>query len=258
MANSIELAVGRALHPVAATMDAFLMNATQAQIDGMARVADMFVAQMSESLNTSYLQLGQTLSEINRQEQLSLERVQATLDATQVITQDVGRLHSLSGEIITGFQNYLDELSRTRQRDVSFEKSAVDLLGSMQAAAKDQAALLASLKREQESLAQRLNTFAQQANAVNSELRETADRESRALSDGCSALTARVDAISSGLGAFNRSMQELTALLGRHAASLPTDGTSGATAAALSDLQKTVHGLQEAIERGASADRGEA
>lgn len=253
MATSIELAVGRALHPVAATMDAFLMNATQAQIDGMAQVANLFVANMNESLNASFLELGRTLSEVSRQEQLSLERVQATLDATQVITQDVGRLHSLSGDIITGFRGYLDELTRTRQRDVNFEKSAVDLLSSMQTAARDQSALLASLKREQESLSQRLSNFAQQANAVNGELRETAQQESRVLSDGCKALTGQVEAIAAGLGDFRESMRSLTALLERRAASLPADGTSGATAEALSGLQRTVRGLQDAIERGTAA-----
>ena len=257
MANSIELAVGRALHPVAATMDAFLMNATQAQIDGMARVSDLFVAHMNESLNASFLELGRTLSEVNRQEQLSLERVQATLDATQVITQDVGRLHGLSGDIITGFRGYLDELTRTRQRDVSFEKSAVDLLGSMQAAARDQAQLLSALRHEQDNLSQRLTSFGQQANAFSGDLRETARQERQALSDGCTALTGQVEAIAASLGGFRQSMQALTALLERQAAVLPADGTSGETAWALSGLQKTVRDLQTSLERGGAAD-GEA
>ncbi|MBR5344367.1 MAG: MotA/TolQ/ExbB proton channel family protein [Clostridia bacterium] len=268
MASSIELAVGRALSPVAVSMDRFLMNATQSQIDAVARISDTFVQRMNAALNESYLQLGRTLAEVNRQEEISLQRLSMTLDAAQSITEDVGRLHGVSEEVISGFERYIAELASARSRDERFEQNAVSLLGSMQAAAQDQTNLIAALRREQGSLREAVTQFGRDAaesmEAIraagaqdNEELRAIGGdmrHAGEAISESCSAFAQQVEAVSRSLTGFEESIQALSKLMADQAASLPADGTSGETAEKLSAIQTALAGIQQSLEKASAGD----
>ena len=257
MAASIELAVGRAMHPVAASMDKFLMGATQAQIQGMQRIVEVFLEHMNASLNNQFLELGRTLSEVNAHEKVSLERVSATLTAAQSITGDVTQLHKVSTDIIQQFEKYIKELTVARQRDEGFEKSAMSLLESMQAAAKDQTVLISELKLHQESLSTAVSKFGKESGEAITAMRGTAEEDAkqlRAVSDGlaasCTAFTKSVGEISQSLTGFQQGMNEMTRMFSERAASLPADGTDGGTAEALSGMQTTVQGIRQTLEGG--------
>ena len=270
MAASIELSVGRAMAPVAASMDRFLMNATQAQIDAVKHISDTFVQRMNAALNESYLQLGRTLAEVNRQEQISLERLSMTLDAAQSITEDVGRLHGVSGEVISGFERYIAELTTARHRDETFEQNAMSLLSSMQAAAQDQNALISSLSKEQGSLREAVSQFGRQASESLRTMRAAGEQNTEdlraisgemhfageAISGSCTAFASEVEAVSRSLTAFDESIRRLSDLLAGHAASLPADGTSGVTAEQLSAIQNALTSLQATLERAAANHGG--
>ncbi len=271
MASSIELAVGRALTPVAVSMDRFLVNATQAQIDGIGRITDTFVQRMNAAMNESYLQLGRTLSEVNRQEEISLQRLSMTLDAAQHITEDVGRLHGVSGEVISGFERYIAELSVSRQRDEHFEANAVSLLQSMQAAAQDQSALITALKKEQGTLRDAVAQFGRQnaehlqavkaaGQADSEELRAIGGdmrHAGEAIASSCTAFAQQVGGVSQSLTAFDGAVKALTKFLSDQAASLPADGTSGETAKVLSGIQTTLTAIQTTLESAIIPDEEE-
>ncbi len=261
MASSIELAVGRALSPVAVSMDRFLMNATQSQIDAVARISDTFVQRMNAALNESYLQLGRTLAEVNRQEEISLQRLSMTLDAAQNITEDVGRLHGVSGEVISGFERYIAELSAARTRDERFEQNAVSLLGSMQAAAQDQSTLIATLRREQNALREAMTQFGRSTSETLTAIRAAGEQDSgamqragEAVSASCNAFAQQVEAVSRSLTGFDESIRALSKLMADRAASLPADGTSGETAEKLGAIQSALSGIQATLEKASAGD----
>ena len=56
--GAIENAVGRALNPISASMDRFLVGATRGQVEGVARIVDNFVMNMNNALDGQFLQLG--------------------------------------------------------------------------------------------------------------------------------------------------------------------------------------------------------
>ncbi len=266
MASSIELAVGRALHPVAASMDRFLLNATQAQLDGVQRISDAFIDRMNLSLNNEFLELGRTLSDVNQQERLSLERVNATLNAVQVITEDVGRIHAASNDIIRSFESYMTELTETRNRDVGFEQNAVALLTSMQAAAQDQGKLILALRREQEQLSAAVTQFGRDSAASITSMRSAATADTDALrsvsedmsdagaaiAKSCAAFARQVEGISASMTRYDENMAALTAAMKDHMAGLSGNGTDGELAQKLSGIQQTLREIQSAIEKSAS------
>ncbi len=270
MASSIELAVGRALHPVAASMDRFLLNATQAQLDGVQRISDAFIDRMNVSLNNEFLELGRTLSDVNQQERLSLERVNATLNAVTVITEDVGRIHAASNDIIRSFESYISELTETRNRDVGFEQNAVSLLTSMQAAAQDQGKLILALRREQEQLSAAVTQFGRDSAASITSMRSaaTADTDAlrsvsedmsdagEAIARSCTAFTKQVENISASMTRYDQNMEALTKALLSRMNSLEGDGADGDKAQQLSGIQQTLRAIQAAIEKGTPAEEG--
>ena len=264
MATSIELAIGRAMNPVATAMDNFLMGATQSQISGMQHMVDSFIRSLNSSLGSQFLELGRTLNDVNQQQQVSAERLNQTIAAAQNITTDVIRLNTVSTDIIQHFEHYVSELTIARQRDEGFETSAASLLTSLQAAARDQSTLITALQEAQDRLSRSVADFQRQSAAAVTSLQDgsKADREAlqsagSALSAGCTAFSGELGKISASLADFQRDMAALTRVVEQQASSLPADGTTGETAAALSQIQQTLQGIRETLLRGTEAGHGE-
>ena len=269
---SIELAVGRALSPVAASMDRFLIGATKGQIDGVQRITDAFVERMNASLNSQFLELGRTLTEVSRHEQVTLDRLQQTTAAAQSIMNDVNQLHAVSNGILDHFQSYVSELTIARNRDEGFEQTASSLLASMQAAARDQSELLRALRNEQAQMQKAVERFSQeneralrnvQDDAKNGR-EETAQitagmREAgRNLADSCTAMAGQIGEIARSVGAFDEGMKQLNRLLSERTDALPAAGTDGTAAEILSRLQTTLADMERVLERAVGGKREEA
>ncbi|MDO4483185.1 MAG: hypothetical protein Q4C54_01760 [Clostridia bacterium] len=145
MAGSIEVAVSRALSPVARSMDEFLVASTKAQVEGVGRIVTSFVEQMNQSLNKQFLALGQTLTEVNRNQRDALDKIQQSLTNADTILTQAQELRSISGSITTQFEQYVAGINEARKHDAQFEASAADMLTRLNDAAANQHAALASL-----------------------------------------------------------------------------------------------------------------
>ena len=260
MATSIELAIGRAMAPMATSMDNFLRSATQTQVAGMQHMVDSFIRSLNASMGGQFLELGRTLSEVNQQQQVSAERLNQTIAAAQSITTDVIRLNAVSTDIIQHFEHYVSELTAARNRDEGFEASAASLLTSMEAAARDQSTLITSLQEAQAQLGKAVADFQRQGSGALTALQEAGEGSKASLEAACSTLSARcadfageVGKISASLTGFEQGMQRLTGLMEQQAKQQAGDGE---TARVLSRLQQTLHAMQASLG-GAGGETGE-
>lgn len=266
IAGSIELSLSRAMQPVAQSMDNFLVGATRAQVDGVGRIVTNFVGQMNASLNNQFLALGQTLTEINQTQQLSLERLEQSLNSANTIIQDVGHLHSVSQDVMNHFETYVRELGDARRRDEKFEQSTSDLLGKMRQASDMQSAALSSLKGYQEQLSVALQQFTQVSRATLDGIRQTnedsvnrvsaisksIEGSGRELSQSYQSFVQNVvEGLSRALGMFDENMNSLIAALSDKISSCAATGTDGATAAQMSDIQRMLAAMQQSLQRAA-------
>src|SRR5699024_7411049 len=105
-----------------------------------------FVEDMNASLNHQFLELGETMTQINQHQQMTFARVEESLQSAQTIVADVGRLHQVSGEIMEHFERYVKELGDARHRDEQFEQKTGDLLEKMHAACQDQEQYMGRLR----------------------------------------------------------------------------------------------------------------
>ena len=261
MAGSIEQAVTRAMSPVSSSMDAFLVGATRAQVDGVGRIVRSFIDQMNESLNGQFLQLGQTLTALNQNQELTAASFNESMQAAEAIVQDVDRLHSISSDVIGRFEAYVQAMQEEQQRDAAFENAATDLLSRMNTAASQQTETLRSIQVYHENMNAALQRFSQESTATISRVRALTDESnqglagiseemrtaSEQLSDSYQTfVTDVVDGVSRAMGLFEQSMNGMITLLNEKVgASLKT--------ADLSQMQRMLTDMNGTIQEASTA-----
>ncbi|MBE5803752.1 MAG: hypothetical protein E7316_04485 [Clostridiales bacterium] len=274
LAKSMEISVSRAMQPVAQSMDSFLIGATRAQVDGVGRIVNSFVNQMNASLNNEFLELGRTLTEINQNQQLTMERMDQSLQSASVIVGEVTRLQGVSQEVMTHFENYVRELSDARSRDERFEQASADLLSRMHQAADQQTEAIHHLMGYQNDLTASLEQFRTQTrDAIGAMQHETdltgghleavgktMQTSSTQLAQSYQGFVQNVvEGLSRALGMFDENMNSLVATLTEKVDAVTASGTSGQTAAQLSEIQRMLTSMQASLKQAAnSLDQKEA
>ena len=268
MASSIEGAIGRAMQPVSQSMDRFLMGATQTQIDGVQHIVNRFVEQMNSSLNGQFLTLGKTMTDINRNQQVSMERLEQSMNAVSGIIQDTRQLHTVSGEVIDRFEQYVSEMSQARQRDERFEKTSAELLAAMHQAADQQGKMLARLQQGQENLGHALNDFQaagartlDQLQQNNTDATRSLRSVSQTMQDAGQQLAGSyqrfvsdvVDGLSRSLGMFEASMNDMTDAFAKKIEAAGSQSAVSSVTEEMAGMQKALGGMQTAIEQATAA-----
>ena len=262
LALAMENSVSQAMSPVAKAMDNFLVGATRAQVDGVGRIVGAFVQQMNASLNDQFMQLGRTMTEINQHQQLSMEQVRQSMLAADTIVNDVQQLHTVSGNIISHFEQYVRELGEARHRDEHFEQSASALLEKMQQMNAAQNSILQQVDASHRALMNSMETFSAQSEKAMTRLQHntsvtgehlegvasTMDAASHELSASCQTFVQSVvGGLSQALGMFDQNMTTLVAALTEKIDRLNASGTSGDTTAVTAELQHLTAQLSQII-----------
>lgn len=263
VAGAIEHSVTRAMQPVATSMDSFLIGATRAQVDGVGRIVNNFIGQMNTSLNNQFVSLGRTMTELNQNQQATMQHVNQSLQAASAIVTDVQKLHSASQEIMNHFEQYVRELGDARRRDERFEQTTGDLLERMRAANEQQTAALTHLKTCQEDLTRTMSQFGQQSRETLSGMRSINDDNAEQLKEVSGIMrTAGIDlsrscqdfvgnvveGLSRALGMFDENMNGLITTLSEKLDSLDKTGTSGFTAEQAADIQRMLTSIKDSLE----------
>lgn len=263
IAGSVELSLTRAMQPVTQSMDSFLIGATRAQVDGVGRIVGSFVQQMNDTLGGQLTRLGETLTEINQNQRLSVERVEQTLNAAGTIVEDVGRLHGVSQDVIAHFESYVKELSEARRRDEGFERSTAELMDKLHQAAQEQHAALDALKGYQAELSRALEGFSKQSGDVISGMQRAGDENAERLRAMGAAMEASgeqlsrsygsfvenvVEALSRALGMFDQSMNGMVSAL---AEKINAGGVL--TAGQIGELQRLLTSMEQSLNRAADS-----
>ncbi len=256
LAKSMEIGVGRAMQPVAQSMDNFLIGATRAQVDGVGRIVTNFVNQMNASLNGQFLELGRTLSDINQNQQVSLSRMDDSLQAASAMVGDVTRLQAVSQDVMNHFEHYVQELNTARQRDERFEQTSADLLSRMHQASDQQAASIQQLMASQADLSAAIAAMQHENDATGDHLAavgKTMQASSTQLSQSYQGFVQNVvEGLSRALGMFDENMSALVQTLTEKVDSITAAGTDGKTAAQLSEIQRMLTSMQASLKQAAT------
>lgn len=264
MASSIELAVSRAMNPVALTMDQFIAASTRAQVDGVGRIVNRFVEEMNHSLNNQFLNLGKTLTDMNQQQRVGVQQMEETFRAAGSMMSDLRQMHQVSEEIIGHFGAYMGELQSLRVRDEEFEQRTAQLLEQLHQTTLAQETALESVQTCQEKLRSSMETFSVDSAGVlaglKTESRGTAERYEVAgetMKDASAQLarsyqsfvTDVVEGLSRALGLFDQNMTELMSTFTKEIEKMPKDGVNGQATAKLSEIQRLLASMAGSLEK---------
>ena len=167
LAENVGLAVTRAMNPVAASMDRFIIGATRNQIEGVNRIVGRFLEEMNTALGGNFDSLNATMDMINTHQIQAAQQAADTIASAGGIVQDARTLQQLTEETIARFDSYVAEMKSTRTRDESFEKRAGELLLRME--------------KENQAMAGLMDSLSKRVNAMSDA--ETGDTVNQALSE---------------------------------------------------------------------------
>ena len=153
MAVQVEQSIMRAMLPVQRSMDNFILAATQAQVEGVDRIAQVFVQRMNVALGQEFDHLRQVLAETGVEQQKVQQEMRAATEAIAQMTQDVVNMHQLSQGVLEHFRDYVSDMNDSRAQVDETNRKTIELLTAMNKTSGQQAMYLARLQEYQASLA---------------------------------------------------------------------------------------------------------
>lgn len=152
MAVQMEQSIMRAMLPVQRSMDNFILAATQAQVEGVDRIAQVFVQRMNVALGQEFDHLRQVLAETGVEQQKTQQEMRAATEAISQMTQDVVNMHQLSQGVLEHFKAYVADMDASRAQVDETNRKTIDLLAAVSKTSGQQAAYLAKLQEYQAAL----------------------------------------------------------------------------------------------------------
>ena len=152
LSENVAQAVSNSLTPVTMSMNRFIMGQTQAQMDGLAAITQQFIVQMNRSLSGQLTALADTLNNINQSQSVTYEALQRTMSSADVIMRDMGRIQSVTADMMARFEKYLESMAQSQQNNDAFLSHASQVLSGLMAASDEQNTMLLKLKSQQDSM----------------------------------------------------------------------------------------------------------
>ena len=152
MAVQMEQSILRAMLPVQRSMDNFILAATQAQVEGVDRIAQVFVQRMNVALGQEFDHLRQVLAQTGTEQQKTQQEMRAASQAIAQMTQDVINMHQLSQGVLGHFEAYVRDMDDSRTHVEETNRKTLELLEAMNKTSGQQAMYLSKLQEYQAAL----------------------------------------------------------------------------------------------------------
>ncbi len=152
MAVQMEQSILRAMLPVQRSMDNFIVAATQAQVDGVDRIARVFVQRMNVALGEEFEHLRATIAQSGAEQMKTQQEMRLAAQAISQMTQDVINMHQLSQGVLEHFKAYVADMDASRKTVDESSRKTLELLEAMNKTSGQQAMYLARLQDYQAAL----------------------------------------------------------------------------------------------------------
>ncbi len=270
LSENVAQAVSSSLTPVTVSMNRFIMGQTQAQMDGLAAITQQFIAQMNRSLSGQLTALADTLNNINQSQSVTYEALQRTMSSADVIMRDMGRVQSVTADMMARFEKYLDSMAQSQQNNDAFLSHASQVLSGLMAASDEQNTMLLKLKAQQDSMSSgfrevaRLNEQAMeavraQAGSVAASAGNTASLVEKNTADLANTYSSFVRKVGEDLGReaenFEKNICGVMNAMNENLERMKTQAAGGDGAGFLekaAEMQAALDGIRAAVEKLAS------
>lgn len=208
MAVQMEQSILRAMLPVQRSMDNFILAATQAQVEGVDRIAQVFVQRMNAVLAGEFDHLRQVLRETGMEQQKAQQEMRAATEAIAQMTQDVVNMHQLSQGVLEHFRDYVADLDASRTHVEETNQKTLELLAAMNKTSGQQAMYLAKLQDYQAALTANQQQYAAWTDQFLTNAQEQTRITAKEMDRVVEQLHEGAQALSGSYGTFTRQTQE--------------------------------------------------
>lgn len=266
--QSVEKAVHSGMQPMTTAMSDFLRGATTAQIDGVQRIVNSFVDNMNHSLSGQFLALGKTMAQLNQSQQISVDRLNSSLETTAHMMEQVHQLHQISSGILHQFEQYISELGEARRRDEGFEKNTSELLDRMHTCSMEEMNALRVIRTCQDDLSKSMQQFTQTAKDSVRSMSDYSGQNVSSMQQAGSVLSEAgnrlsqsydsfvqnvVEGVSKSLGLFESSINDMLSTLRSELSASSTE----TSAAQLTQIQRTLSSMEKIMNEANAQHRNE-
>lgn len=208
MAVQMEQSILRAMLPVQRSMDNFILAATQAQVEGVDRIAQVFVQRMNVALGSEFEHLRQVLAEAGAEQQKAQQDMRAAAEAIAQMTQDVVNMHQLSQGVLEHFRDYVTDMDASREHVEETNRKTLELLAAMNKTSGQQAMYLAKLQDYQAVLTANQQQYTAWTDKFLASAQEQTNITAREMDRVAQELRAGGQTLTESYEAFTRQMTE--------------------------------------------------
>lgn len=266
MADRVSTAIERSFVPLAQQMNSFVAGQTQSQLEGLNVITQHFVASMNQQLGGQFMQLGQTLAEINRSQQASFSAVDRSMGTADQVIAGLSQVQQMTAEITSRFDAYVQRLNESAAQTDAFTRTAGEVLGQMGRSARLQSDNLREIQSQQAQLRDALQDYALRSKQSLNIIVDRAEDQDRQNADIAKQMRESGDllrtsyaklvenvsvSLTQALDSLEKNMASLTQALETQTAELKNAGDSAADArviTALSDLSQTAARIEAVLK----------
>ena len=128
VAGALEMALGRAMHPLALSVDHFVKGASQEQIEGIRKIVEQFMQQMNASLDGQMTTLGHTMRLVNDGQLEAQQNVKHTLEVAEALAAEAQRIQEASREMVLRIKDRDDAADARQEAQATQENTAAQKL----------------------------------------------------------------------------------------------------------------------------------
>ena len=111
-------------------------------------------------LGNQFIQLGQTLSQVNQAQTVSFESIERTMAAADQILSGMNQLQDVNRRVMERFESYIHTIDQAQESGSQFLAHGSQVLNGMLTASQEQAEFMDTLKSAQQELKASMHDYA--------------------------------------------------------------------------------------------------
>ena len=261
ISGAVHDVVSEAVTPVTEAMEQYMRTAAEQQAESLQATVASFVKRMGDTFGNEFATIGMTITEINRQKDISEKILRQSAESAEQIQEQTIRLKTMTDEMVQSYDVFLKSAQIRSAEDKIFASATLTALDALKESADEQGALLQKMDTAQQDLNYAIHAY-QQVSARWTE--QAANAQQAAATDLAGAgetirmageqlavsyekfVSSTSESLNDTLRTFSDSMMTLTALINRKTAESETRETS--TVDQLGEIQRLLARLAQSVQ----------
>ena len=153
--------VSEAVTPVTEAMEQYMRAAAEQQSQNLQATVASFVKNMGDTFGNEFATIGMTITEINRQTDISEKTLRQSAEAAEQIKEQTILLKAMTDEMVQSYDLFLKSVQIRSAEDEHFASASLSALDALKQSAEEQRVLLQKMDTAQQDLNYAIHAYQQ-------------------------------------------------------------------------------------------------